>query len=147
WDDALRDLTEALAFESGPVTVYRFRAALLYLKKGDRASYRRTCADSLRQPRAVTDANTAAWTAVLRPGAVADFGPVLDSATAAVAVAPRDPVVLNTLGAVCYRAGQDEEAVQRLLESMANNPQGSYPEDWLFLALAHQRLGQAPEAK
>jgi tetratricopeptide (TPR) repeat protein len=54
---------------------------------------------------------------------------------------------LNTLGAALYRAGRLEDAVQRLSEAVrAHGRDGTYA-DWLFLAMAHQRLGHAAEAR
>jgi tetratricopeptide (TPR) repeat protein len=50
-------------------------------------------------------------------------------------------------GIVLYRAGRFEEAIQRLNESIvAQNGDGVF-QDWLFLAMAHHRLGHADEAR
>jgi hypothetical protein len=53
---------------------------------------------------------------------------------------------LNTRGAVLYRAGRHASAVRQLNEAVAVHGTGMV-EDWLFLSLAHQRLGHAAEAK
>src|SRR5262249_55218522 len=53
----------------------------------------------------------------------------------------------NTLGIALYRAGRYDEAVQRLNESIALQKQGGTYRDWLFLAMAHHRLGHADEAR
>src|SRR5262249_11805126 len=51
------------------------------------------------------------------------------------------------LGAALYRAGRFEEAIQRLNTSItAQNDDGVFG-DWLFLAMAHHRLGHAAEAR
>jgi hypothetical protein len=66
---------------------------------------------------------------------------------AAVASRSRAYAGLNTLGAALYRAGRLEEAVQRLSEAVrTSGGDGTYA-DWLFLALAHQRLGHGEEAR
>jgi tetratricopeptide (TPR) repeat protein len=55
---------------------------------------------------------------------------------------------LNTLGAILYRAGRFDKSMARLKEAIQKTPdkRGSWA-DWLFLAMAHHRLGQAKEAK
>src|SRR5262249_20091452 len=54
---------------------------------------------------------------------------------------------LRTLGAALYRAGQPEKAARALHEAMEAHRNEGVPEDWLFLALAHHRLGQAGAAQ
>jgi tetratricopeptide (TPR) repeat protein len=59
---------------------------------------------------------------------------------------------LTTLGAALYRAGRFLEAVQQLREAQtvykpADEERQSIAYNWLFLAMAHQRLGHAEEAK
>jgi uncharacterized protein HemY len=94
-----------------------------------------------------TQAHSIAWACALGPNSVADFKPVLRLAEMTVAQSPNDPNLLNALGAVLYRAGRSEEAIKRLQDSVANSrtKQGS-AFDWLFLALAHAKLGHAEEA-
>jgi len=57
-------------------------------------------------------------------------------------------LVLNTLGAALYRAGRFEDAIRRLEEGiqLRGGGQGN-PFDWLFLAMAHHRLGHREEAR
>ena len=50
------------------------------------------------------------------------------------------------LAALHYRAGKDDQAVRRLNEAVQVTKGGRIMH-WLFLALAHQRLGQAGEAQ
>jgi tetratricopeptide (TPR) repeat protein len=54
---------------------------------------------------------------------------------------------LNTLGAALYRAGKFNAAVQRLNKAIKEEGKGGTAWDWLFLAMAHHRLGHAAEAK
>jgi hypothetical protein len=44
------------------------------------------------------------------------------------------------LGAVLVRAGRTREAIASLEESVRRNGQGGNAFDWLFLAMAHDRL-------
>jgi uncharacterized protein HemY len=54
---------------------------------------------------------------------------------------------VNTLGAALYRAGRFDAAVQRLNEAvkLAGKDGSSY--DFLFLAMAHHRLGHTAAAR
>jgi Flp pilus assembly protein TadD len=60
---------------------------------------------------------------------------------------PKLPVAHHTLGAVLHRAAKHEEAVTELSEAVKLHPEGGLPVTYLFLAMAHHRLGQADEAK
>jgi serine/threonine protein kinase/Flp pilus assembly protein TadD len=64
----------------------------------------------------------------------------------AIERAPSHPSVWNTLGAACLRAGDAKGAVVAL-EKAAELQNGAWPGDWLFLALAHQRLGEPSKAR
>jgi hypothetical protein len=50
------------------------------------------------------------------------------------------------LGVLYYRAGELQQAVDALNQSMVVQNGGS-PHDWFFLAMAHHRLGHATEAR
>src|SRR5207302_11478125 len=60
---------------------------------------------------------------------------------------PRSCYHVNTRGAVHYRVKQYDKAIARLNESVQRRGEGGIAEDWLFLAMAHHRLGDAEEAK
>jgi WD40 repeat protein len=125
------------------------RAALVSLAAGDRAGYRRLCAtirDTFLRSRDANQVNNAAWACALGPDAVPDFEPVLHALEQAIGPKP-DANQLNTLGAVLYRAGRFEDAVKRLEEAIARRDKVGTVPDWLFLAMAHQRLGHADEAR
>jgi WD40 repeat protein/tetratricopeptide (TPR) repeat protein len=77
------------------------------------------------------------------PGA---FGQPLALAQRAVNADPRNYVYARALGAALFRAGQHEAAV-RQLQAAAGLRQVPSPSVWLFLALAHHRLGQEDEAR
>jgi hypothetical protein len=56
-------------------------------------------------------------------------------------------VRLNTLGAALYRAGRFADAVRRLDEGIRYKSGVSDKADWVFLAMAHHRLGHHEEAR
>ena len=115
--------------------------------------YRDVCARALErfgQDGNSYTSNTVAWICVLAPDAVAEFRQPLQLAEKAVASNPTGSdkyAYLNTLGGALYRAGQSEAAVQRLGEAITAHGKDGTAGDWLFLAMAHHRLGQADEAR
>jgi eukaryotic-like serine/threonine-protein kinase len=127
----------------------RFLHVLCLLDQGDKAGLRGACADlldcfgSLAGPMA---ANRVAWDCVVAPDAVADPEMPVRLAERAVGEAPESAACLNTLGAALYRAGRFSEAIHRLEEGIRQRGGESSPQDWVFLALAHHRLGQHAEA-
>ena len=52
----------------------------------------------------------------------------------------------KTLGAALIRAGRPRQAISVLEESVRLNGHGGNAFDWLFLALAHHRLGHSQQA-
>jgi tetratricopeptide (TPR) repeat protein len=56
------------------------------------------------------------------------------------------PFALLSLGATLYRAGRFDEAIKRLEESIRAGHGQGLPHDWVFLAMAHHRLGHHDEA-
>jgi hypothetical protein len=48
---------------------------------------------------------------------------------------------------VLYRAGQHQEAISTLNEALDAHGSGGTAWDWVFLAMAHHRLGEADEAR
>jgi tetratricopeptide (TPR) repeat protein len=121
------------------------------LMSGDPAGYRSACADLLARfgdGQHNFAANNVAWACALAPDAVADPAPLVALAEAARAPAPEDANILNTYGAVLFRAGRDEDAVKQLNASLAKSLSGLVTAaDQLFLAMAHHRLGHADEAQ
>jgi Tfp pilus assembly protein PilF len=71
----------------------------------------------------------------------------VEAARAAVRANPGEASARNTLGAILYRAGQDAEAVKELNEAIRLQKYGGAWADCVFLAMAHQRLGQPADAK
>jgi serine/threonine protein kinase/WD40 repeat protein len=125
-----------------------YQAALAHLAQGDREGYRRLCARALERFDRTDDAVAAvylAWAGALDAEAKVDPARLLRLAERAAATDPESYVNLRTLGAALLRAGRPEAAVQKLTQAAA--VQQEAPTSWLLLALAHQRLGHAEEAR
>lgn len=112
--------------------------------------YRRHCEKLLRDT-PVSEvpphiANNTAWACLTAKEGMEDYTKPVELARKAVAGATDETdrwTYLNTLGVALYRAGQDKEAVERLMEAEKIN---SDVFNWPFLALAHHRLGNKKEA-
>jgi uncharacterized protein HemY len=70
----------------------------------------------------------------------------VELAAKAVEKAPQAGHCWNTLGVARYRHGQFQEAIAALQKSM-DLRSGGDPNDWLFLAMAHWRLGNKEQAR
>ncbi|MCI0462915.1 MAG: tetratricopeptide repeat protein, partial [Gemmataceae bacterium] len=91
--------------------------------------------------------NAKAWGQVAAPAvAPAEAAKALELVKEAVKLSPAIAAYWNTLGVAHYRAGEWKEAVAALQQSMKLGKGGSC-EDWFFLAMAHWRLGNQPEAR
>jgi serine/threonine protein kinase/Tfp pilus assembly protein PilF len=160
-DEALAEFARGLVEDSEALrlepndTVRWYHVALLRLRVGDRAGFRKACADMLerfgRSPALQANYFTV-WTCALAPDAVADWERPLQLARQACAAGPKNFDNLLNLGAVLYRAGRFEEAAQRLTEAQAafaetTDPLSSIIYTWLFLAMTEQRLGHGQQAK
>ncbi len=88
-----------------------------------------------------------AWIRVMGPKALRDPDAALPLARRAVELAPNNPDCLNTLGGVLYRLGRWDEAVETLHAAARANPEGASGYDLFFLAMSHQRLGEAEQAR
>src|SRR5262245_33017211 len=64
----------------------------------------------------------------------------------AVARRPMEGGFWTTLGLARYRAGDCSAAIQALAEAVRLG-NGGTPRDWLYLALAHERMGEREEAR
>ena len=123
-------------------------AALLQLS-GDRPGYVKACAHLVdrcgkdKGPRSYHVARAC----TLAPHAVADVS--LPGRLAEKELqGSREFWSLTEQGALAYRAGRFQEAVPLFEQSLRANPKpGAVVLNWLWLALAHQRLGKAEEAR
>jgi tetratricopeptide (TPR) repeat protein len=149
WDRAAADLGKALALGRNDSDL-KYQHAVALLTAGDREGYRRACARLVQRPRGSDDAaalRAACRICSLAPDAVADWQPLVRRAEQAVEANPGSAADLGCLGALLYRSGKFELAL-RLLERAARSVGDEpAPRDWLFLAMAQQRLGQAGEAR
>lgn len=124
--------------------------AINRLERQGPESYRAYCTDLLNRfgssMRSANDMNNLAWACVVGPDAVPDMARVVQLAERSVA-GGRSYANLNTLGVALYRAGRDQDSINKLGEAVAAHGQGGGSQDWFFLAMAHKRLGNDAEAQ
>jgi tetratricopeptide (TPR) repeat protein len=150
WDRAVDGYARSLArgpTESGD---FWFEYATVSLLSGDHTAYTRTCARMIERcgkaggPRAYHVARAC----TLAPDAVADASLPGRLAEKELKDSAREFWSLTEQGALAYRAGRFQEAVPLFEQSLRANPKpGAAVLNWLWLALAHQRLGKAEEAR
>jgi uncharacterized protein HemY len=92
-------------------------------------------------------ANNLVWRCTLAPGAVPDPKRLVERMEKEFKTGPAPWQYFGTLGAALYRAGRFDDAVGRLEEAIKLQGKGGVPQDWLFLAMAHHRLGHAAQAR
>jgi tetratricopeptide (TPR) repeat protein len=128
-----------------------YRLALLRSYVGDPEGYHQACRRMRERFRGTTNAGfdlDAVRACLLAPDANADLDPLVELAQNIVASDPVHAWHLYVLGIAHYRAGQYEEAVRRLRESLARDPGwGARGINHPVLAMAHHRLGEAAEAR
>jgi len=91
--------------------------------------------------------NNLAWDYAVGPKDFRSPEKALPLALKAVELTRTNSIQLNTLGVVYYRLGQLANAIKTLEEGIKANKEGGWAEDFLFLAMAHQRLGEAAKAQ
>ena len=139
--------------ESDPNNLlFRYLHILKLLEAGNRAGVRLACEDLLKRFGNTNDparVKSVAWYCVLAPEAVADQEALVRLAERVLALHPERGKersdALKTLGAALYRAGQFEEAIRRLDESIQTRGAGGDPEGFAFLA--HHRSGHRDQAE
>jgi tetratricopeptide (TPR) repeat protein len=121
--------------------------APLTARLNDWVRHGRVCAEMLERFGATENpavANLVAWSCA--GGLPAETWRCVNLAERAVAREPGNPSYLNTLGAALLYAGEYESAIARLNESLRLHREDRQRVfDWLFLAVAHQVLGNLPE--
>jgi tetratricopeptide (TPR) repeat protein len=148
WAEAVS--AQRAAIEAGaPWVDAQTRLGLYLLAMGERDAYGTLCRSLPNrivgiEPAAST-ANNLAWACAVGPSALDDYEPALRLARMSASVGAQTNR-LNTLGAVLYRAGRHEEAIAQLGRSIKAHGAGGTPYDFLFLAMAHHRLGQREKA-
>jgi tetratricopeptide (TPR) repeat protein len=127
-----------------------FEYAALLLLSGDRPGYAKACAHMIEAcgkeggayPYLVARACT------LAPDAVAEAALPGRLAEKALQAGAQQFWSLTEQGALAYRAGRFQEAVPLFEQSLKADPKpGRAVVNWVWLALAHQRLGKAEEAR
>jgi WD40 repeat protein/serine/threonine protein kinase len=148
WDEAAADVGRAVELRPDDPQAF-YPQALLALRGGDPASYRRICARLLERHAQTTDPTVAAWvvaTCDLVGGATAEPRQVVRLAESAVAADARAPQQ-GLLGAALVRAGDADQAV-RPLRAALEAPDGERVFQYrLFLALAYLGQGKADDAR
>jgi tetratricopeptide (TPR) repeat protein len=163
WSEAAASFREGLLLKSEVLGdrsyLYQLKSLLAaqyqilsLLAAGDHEGLRRAESDMLDRFRETTDpnlANIVARSQVLITGEERNRSEAVRLAELAVNTAPdfERASYLNTLGAALYRAGRFEEAIRRLDEGIRKRDGVSVGQDWVFLALAHHRLGHHEEAR
>jgi tetratricopeptide (TPR) repeat protein len=126
-----------------------YQQALALVGAGQGAEYRALCARMLARGGSAPTPQLIVQSCRLLPDAVSDFAPVLKLAER-LAAADQSYLILRLHGQILYRAGQFEAAVRQLdraLKARPGRPDLSSATDGFYLAMAHQRLGQADEAR
>jgi WD40 repeat protein/tetratricopeptide (TPR) repeat protein/serine/threonine protein kinase len=136
---------------------YLYCQALAELGSGDLEKYRKTCATMLErfgQTENAVIAHWVAWTCVLAPDATGDLTRTMELAGLATESSDRTAQNLCALGAILYRAGRFDEAVEQLSNLTAEWEQGKeFPTltspayTWFFLAMAHHQLGNTDQSQ
>jgi tetratricopeptide (TPR) repeat protein len=145
WDEAVR--LDPDDIES------RRRLALALLVSGHRTGWRRQAAELLERSAGMTDFRTAmliAEACAWGPDALND--PTAPVRLAEAVVGGLNPAIsradaMSTLGSALYRAGRSDDAIRRLEEAIRVRGGKGAPRDWVFLAMAHHRLGHRDEAR
>jgi tetratricopeptide (TPR) repeat protein len=155
WKKGQADLEKAIESETANHYVH-YQRALLCLVLNEMSKYRGACATLVGKFGETDDpmaANFVAWTCALAPDAVDAYEPVIACATKAVEAQPESDQLLNTLGAILYRAGRRDEAIRRLTEldqrreTKDGAVQSSPAYTWYFLAMAHHEAGHAERTR
>jgi len=146
YDETIADLTEVIRLDPDDAGGWYY-SALLRLASGEVDAYRSECASMLEhfgQTRSGKAAYLTAWACALSPDATADYSNAVALAERALDSDPKSIRYLQTLGAILYRAGRLEEAVERLtaasemMEEPDSSSQSSPAYTWYFVATAHR---------
>jgi len=152
---AIGDFKEAIRLDPVDASGWYY-SALLRLAAGEVDAYRSECARMLEQFGQTGSGDTAYRTArvcALSPDATADYSNAVALAERAVESDPKSINYLKTLGAILYRAGRLEEAVERLtaasemMEEADSSSRFSPAYSWYFPAMAHHANEHPEEAK
>jgi tetratricopeptide (TPR) repeat protein len=150
WEQAADCYARALKLSPTDDGHFWFEYAAVLLLSGDRQGYRKACARIVERcgQTAELRAYHVARACTLAPDAVADAGRPGRLVAKELAGQPREFWSLTEQGALYFRAGRFKEAVPLLEHSLqADSLSGRAVLNWLWLALAEQRLGRSQEAR
>jgi WD40 repeat protein/serine/threonine protein kinase/tetratricopeptide (TPR) repeat protein len=156
WKAAAESYARAFRLHPDQPNRAHFYACTLLLA-GDGAGYRKLCADLLKRFGQTKDRYHASWlarTCALAPGAVTDPAVLVTLAKRGLDAPVKNALskyyYQRNLGIAFFRAGQFDRAVRQLRKTMVEyHPQGPGAAvfDWLWLAMAHQKLGHGAKAR
>jgi tetratricopeptide (TPR) repeat protein len=149
WSEAAAAIGEASRLKPEE-TYHRHQQILLLLAAGDRAGVRRVRTDLLDRFRRTTnprEAESVAWASMMTWCEEPELGEAVRLAEFAINREPGIWSAWTALGAALYRAGRFAEAVRRLEEGIQKRNGRSVEADWVFLAMAHHRLGHRAAAR
>jgi len=149
WANAAADYAKSLDLDPTSLAD-RLHLALLQLQQEDTTGYRRLCSELLDHFAETDDVATArdvAEVCALAPRAVDNLEPAVALAEKAMTAEPRHQRGLSTLGAILYRAGRSEAALEKLNQAIEVHEKDGTAWDWLFLAMAFHELGQLEDAR
>ena len=156
FDRAAADLSNAISLSPSSELDCWLILAAARLAAGQPKEYRKTCAEMLDRFRQTESAGVAyivAYACTLAPDAVDDWSIPVALAEMAARSDPAEAYSLFALGAVLYRSGRAFEAIgylsqAELIEQAQTDNDGRAPvQTWLYLAMAHHRLGNGVEAQ
>jgi tetratricopeptide (TPR) repeat protein len=127
-----------------------FEFAAVQLLSGDREGYRQTCARLAGRFPGTAGVRPyhVARACTLAPDAVADIAKPAQLSADELRRSSAAHWSLTEQAALLHRAGRSREAVPLLERSLAAEAKrGAQVVNWLWLSLAHQRLGRADEAR
>ena len=143
-DQAAADFLHATEIDPG-IHIYWYGLAVARLGAGDEDGYRRARAELLRRFRDLRNAAVSihlCYCCVAVPAEPEEAEAMIRLAECGLV---SRPIPARISGALNYRAGRYEAAIADLEKSSLSFPRRAW--DWLFLAMAHHKLGHAEEAK
>lgn len=149
WKNARADLERVAGLQPDDAEAWCNEACLLLLQ-GDNDGYRELCRQALARFSGSADHSilySVARICHLVPSAVVDPGQTVMLAEKAVGNQPNAAWRRHTLGMAHYRAGQLEQAFRSFQDSIDVAPTWCHVLNWLPLAMAQHRLGNAEEAR
>jgi tetratricopeptide (TPR) repeat protein len=150
WQSAAESYARLIELSPTDFTQAWFEYAAVQLLSGDRDGYRQTCARLAERYPGTAKARPyhVARACTLAPDAVADLAVVMRLSADELKQHATEFWSLTEQAALLHRAGRSREAVLLLERSLkADDKPGTQVLNWLWLALACQRLGRTDEAR